>query len=213
MNADHFIDAESIYESEFKQIISFLIDCYEHMLTAHKNNKIENNENKIRNRLFKDYLTSNKIRNSAKLFPCRFECESAEIDDNYDEVGYTDIKILTQASLNISDAYFIIECKRIDGKTTLNRKYISDGIMRFIDVKKYPAYYYLNGMLGFIVDEIDVNKNIGKINALLRGQFTDASTIDYLKPLKDHVYISTHLTKNKKKLKLYHIMFDLSEIV
>ncbi len=213
MNADKFVEAELIYESEFKQVLSFFIDCHSQMIKAHKKSKIENNENKIRNRLFKDYLTSNKIKASANLFPCRFECESAEIDNDYNEVGYTDIKVLTQASLNTSDAYFIIECKRIDGRSVLNKKYISDGIMRFIDAKKYPSYYNLNGMLAFIVNDIDIDKNVGKINALLRSDFILANTEDYLKPLNNQVYTSIHKTAKKKKLKLFHVMLDLSEII
>ena len=63
-------------------------------------------------------------------------------------------------------AYFIIECKRLDGNKTLNDKYKNEGINRFI-TKKYSSYYGANGMIGFVVKKIDIDENIKKIGSFL----------------------------------------------
>lgn len=43
-----------------------------------------------------------------------------------------------------------IECKRIDGTADLNKKYVKEGVARFV-TQKYSSYYGRNVMLGFVV--------------------------------------------------------------
>lgn len=215
MNADKFQEASLIYDSDFKLIIEYISRCHQLMLVKYKNEKIENNENKIRNRMYKDFLNSDITKAEVNIFPCRFECEAAEIDDNYNETGYIDIKILTQSSLVTADAYYIIECKRIDGKKELNKKYIEEGILRFVE-EKYPSYYSVSGMIGFVVEHIDISNNIKDINKLMENY----PKVNLNKPLKalnnnksNNTYSSVHKKEKSNLFKLYHLMLDFSTIV
>jgi hypothetical protein len=211
MNADNFEDAPLIYDFEFNNIISFICDCYHQMLKKYDGEFIENNENKLRNRLYKDFLNSNEVKSQAELFPCRFECECAEIDDSYQEIGYSDIKVLTSTSLMNTDAHYIIECKRLDGSKHLNSEYIKEGIARFINPKKYPTYYNLCGMIGFIVKQIDIDDNVNKINELLKkSRIKTSKSISHDRHL---IYSSVHQKDNKLPLKIQHLMFDFSILV
>jgi len=182
-------------------------------ITEEDGHKVKNNENFIRNKLFKNYLSSTELKSLHKLYMCRFECESAEIDNEYCEIGYTDIKVLTYASLFEQDAYFIIECKRLDGLETLNRKYVDEGIMRFIQINKYPAYYKLNGLIGFVVKNIDINKNTDKINYRLIYNSENINTKQQLTEEFEHAYISIHQNGEGEDIKLYHLMLDFSAVV
>ena len=58
----------------------------------------------------------------------------------------------------------------------------------------YSSYYGVNGMIGFIVKKIEINKNISKI-----GEFFNLLEVDKL-------YESNH-----SELKLYHLMMDFSD--
>ncbi|WP_114939634.1 hypothetical protein [Mucilaginibacter endophyticus] len=212
MNADIFQDSALIYDYEFNQIMDFVLQCYHLMLKKYQGKQIENNENKIRNRLYKDFLNSNQTRQLIDIFPCRFECECAEIDTQYKEIGYTDIKVLTTISLSNSDAYYIIECKRIDGSRHLNNEYIKEGVFRFVDVLKYPSYNNVCGMIGFVVKEIDTDKNIQNLNEIL----IEVSSPAPLKLIEQSAlgrYTSIHTKTNNKPLKVSHLMLDYSSIV
>lgn len=212
MNADKFQDSALIYDYEFNQIMDFVLECYHLMLEKYQGQHIENNENKIRNRLYKDFLNSNKTRNLIDIFPCRFECECAEIDVEYKEIGYTDIKVLTTTSLSDADAYYIIECKRIDGSKNLNSEYIKEGVFRFVDVLKYPSYNNVCGMIGFIVKEIDIDKNIQTLNEILI-ETSNPPPLTLMQKRTLSTYISTHTKTNKRPLKISHLMLNYSSII
>ncbi len=145
-----------------------------------------NSENKIRDILL-EYLKDNKNRNEyCNINGYRFD---KEVDEN---TGRVDIKIININDFEEHNAYYIIECKRLDGNKTLNVAYINDGIKRFT-TNHYSSYYGVNGMIGFIVRKIDIDKNISKI-----GNFFNISEANKL-------YGSSHAN-----LKLYHLMMDFS---
>ena len=135
-----------------------------------------------------------------------------------DNLGRTDIKIETQNTFIDTKAYYIIECKRLDsqnqtGTTGLNGKYISDGICRFVS-GKYSTYKNTNGMIGFIVQPIDIHKNTICINGLLANQSFKTNTNFNLQPRKikddfEYCYCSTHST-GKQEIVIYHLMLDFS---
>ena len=210
MNADKFEDAYLIYDFEFNNVLDFINHCYGLMLKEYEGQSIENNENKIRNRLYKDFLSSNTVRSEIDLFPCRFECECAEINDEYEEIGYSDIKVLTSTSLINNEAYYIIECKRLDGSTSLNREYVKEGIYRFIDNKKYPSYRNLSGMIGFIVKKVNVTDTVAAINIVLSKE-KRINTFEMLKTLDNNLYSSSHEKFDKSTLTIRHLMFDFSD--
>ena len=112
-----------------------------------------------------------------------------------------------------SNAYYTIECKRLDGSNLLNRAFVDDGVFRFIDLK-YSSYYKKSGMLGFVVEpninlikiskkilEYQNEKNI-KSNSIFESKYegTDCS-----------YEIIRHIASND--LKLDYIFFDFSSII
>jgi hypothetical protein len=175
-----------------------------------------NNENEIRDILLLKYLKNNDVRNKIGLNNYLFDREVPE--DN--TMGRTDIKIQTANTFTDTGAYYIIECKRLDsvnrdGKTGLNAKYIENGVCRFIS-EFYSCHYKINGMIGFIVEEIDITNNIETLNNLLTDTFSSTSnTIDklYIKTIHkefEHCYCSTHKSAEGTIL-IYHLMMDFSK--
>ncbi|GAB1345911.1 hypothetical protein [Cloacibacterium normanense] len=191
-------------DENFEFILTQIYSCYKMMLKNYS--FIENNENKIKNRLYKDYLNNQNIRNKLELNDFLFRTESATVNDNYDEQGYSDIEIIDlKGSLTSTEAYYIIECKRLDDenphhKGSLNNKYISEGINRFIE-EKYPTHHNVNGMIAFVVKSIDIGINC--------NHFKDLKEHPFIKGL-DFSYRSNHCTTSGKKITLYHLMLDFS---
>ncbi|WP_407531946.1 hypothetical protein [Elizabethkingia meningoseptica] len=191
-------------DENFEFILTQIHSCYQKMLI--NIDKIENNENKIKNRLYKDYLNDQKVRDSLGLNGYLFKTETAFINDDYDEKGYSDIEVIDlKGSLKSTEAYYIIECKRLDDvnphyKSSLNNKYISEGIQRFIE-EKYPTHYRVNGMIAFIVKNIDIDKNSKHFTDLKKHLFIDKFEFSYR---------SKHKTLSNKQITLYHLMFDFS---
>ncbi|MCF7919122.1 MAG: hypothetical protein K9N06_04335 [Candidatus Cloacimonetes bacterium] len=204
---------ESIYYDEFKVIIQKIVICYYLMLRDEI--VCANNENQIRDVLLIEYLKDNLIRNRVKLNDFIFDREVPEDRSP----GRTDIKIQTKQSFIDTDAYYIIECKRLDsvkpeGVSGLNAKYISEGLMRFI-TEKYSSKYGLNGMIGFIVESMDINQNIKILNKLIEEKFPGTRTIqgmqseDFIEDF-EYVYSSRHNTDSNKQILIYHLMLDFS---
>lgn len=129
-------------------------DCFEHHVT------IQNHEEKIRTHLLENYLENSNTRRLLGLdgVPVRF---IAEVPENYDSTtdtyfGRTDIRVVSSNWFRNREDYYIIECKRIDGTLTLNKKYVEEGICRFIgETPKYSSYNNRNIMLGFVVKNMD----------------------------------------------------------
>lgn len=191
---------KSLYQQkDFEYVMSTIHICYNEMLQ--KYSVIENNENKIRNRLYKDFLKPVKVKEKLSIDKWVFHPEVPEIDNNYHEYGRTDIMLyLSDEYLKSEDAYYVIECKRIDGNKTLNDAYFNDGIDRFIK-EKYPVYNHKAGMLGFVVKSININDNsikelkLKNSNVILNANFG---------------YKSQHTTINGEDFCIYHLMLDFS---
>lgn len=211
LNASNYEYSNNFYTAEFEYILSKIICCYHLMLDD--DISLTNNENEIRDVLLLNYLKNNKIRNKVGLINYLFDREVPEDHG----VGRTDIKIQTIDTFSDTSAYYTIECKRLDatnlnGTTGLNAKYIENGIYRFTN-KTYSSYYKINGMIGFIVQSLDITKNITSINKLLIQSFMDVNTtlnISYksILPNFEHCYFSSH-----DDIVIYHLMFDFSKNV
>ncbi len=213
LSANNFKLAPEAYSKAFKDILAGIVKCYKIMLKD-KARVPGNDENKIRDIILKKYLNNNSIRKKVDLTNYLFEGEPIE------RQGFVDIKISTNNTFNDTNAYYIVECKRLDDKNLegvsgLNAKYIENGILRFT-TGKYSTYCGLNGMIGFVVKPLDISSNIKNINNLLRGtKFRKANTITDLKPNNfiknfNHSYLSTH-KPNNKAIDIYHLMFDFSK--
>ena len=193
LDASFYEESINEYEVEFKNLLLNIYSCYM-LIMADRRLVPANNENKIRDILL-EYLKNTKIRNEDCIIEgYLFE---QEVDEHTSHIaGRVDIKIRNINEFLIyeeHDAYFIIECKRLDGSKSLNDKYITEGIHRFTS-KKYSSYYGVNGMIGFVVNKINIDENITNIG-------------DFFNELKvQKLYESSHVN-----LKLYHLMMDFSD--
>lgn len=215
LNASIFVSSSDIYAGEFENIIIGITACYKLMIRDSV--IVPNDENKIRDILYNGYLNDNKVRNQIGLY-FNIVCEPAEyINDECS--GFVDLRIFSKNSLTDTSAYYIIECKRLNnqnvrGTTGLNAEYIKNGIMRFVS-GQYSTNKYLNGMIGFVVEQMDIDNNIKNINGLLTNNFKTANTqkkltpVSFIKKFK-YSYYSIHNDIKYKNIKLYHLMFDFS---
>ncbi|WP_407534871.1 hypothetical protein [Elizabethkingia miricola] len=167
---------------------------------------VENNENKLKNRLYRDYLNNQRVRNLLGLNNFIFKTETALVDGNYNERGYSDIEVIDlKKSFYSTEASYIIECKRLDSKNPNNKKslyrlYIEEGINRFIK-EKYPSYFGVNGMLGFIVEKTNIESQFSSLINLENYLFIENYNSSYK---------TEHETVTNKNVILYHLMFDFS---
>lgn len=208
-----FLESTNFRDSELQDILIKIVYCYKMMLSDKV--RVTNNENLIRDELLINYLKNNEIRNKIQLTTYLFDKEVPE--DN--TKGRTDIKVQTTNTFLDTSAYYIIECKRLDsqnlkGKTGLNAEYIGRGIMRFVS-GQYSTNKYLNGIIGFVVTQMDIDANVENINYLLKKTFSEANTETVLTSLNfirdfQYQYYSLHKGTDNKKIKLYHLMFDFS---
>lgn len=196
LDATHFNPAVNNYQSEFQDLITKIYFCYEFMLLD-KITLPSNDENKIRDILLVEYLQKRNIRNDmCNIYGFRFDKE-VDVND-----GRVDIKIITLNDFEEDEAFYVIECKRLDGNAKLNKAYVEHGIKRFTTNYKsknyqyyYPTNYGVNGMIGFIVKNINIDDNMQKIGSFF-------STIEI-----DKLYKSNHTN-----LQLFHLIMDFSAI-
>lgn len=214
LDASNFSGSIPFYDNEFEKILSKITICY-HLM---KNDKVvlDNDENKIRDILLLNYLKNDEIRAKVDLLEWHFE---REVQEDH-SIGRTDIKVISPNTFKKQEAYYILECKRLDNTNTkgtsgLNAKYIENGIDRFI-TKYYSSYHRANGMVGFVVEDLKIDENVKKINKLLTTSFSYISTKQEI--TKDSfiddfefLYNSVHEDKDNDELKIYHLMFDLYE--
>lgn len=213
LNASGYEYNGIFYNAEFEDVLSKIIICYNFMIAD--NVSITNDENAIRDVLLINYLKDNSIRKKIKLTDYLFDREVPEDRS----IGRTDLKIQTLNTFQDTSAYYIIECKRLNainlsGTTGLNAKYIKDGMCRFASTT-YSTHYKTNGMIGFVVEPVDISANVASINNLLANNFSEANTtqnLQYREIVTDFSfsYCSCHNVSEDNVL-LYHLMFDLSK--
>ncbi|MBF8276628.1 MAG: hypothetical protein HW390_1701 [Candidatus Brocadiaceae bacterium] len=211
-----FQESAGFRDAEFQDVLTKIVYCYRLMLS--NNVRVANDENEIRDELLKNYLKNNEIRNQLELTVYLFDREVPEDKTK----GRTDIKVQTRNTFVDTSAYYIIECKRLDnqnlkGKSGMNAEYIREGIMRFVG-GSYSTNKLLNGMIGFVVERMDINANVTNINHLLKDRFSEANTETVLTALNfirdfQYQYYSLHKDNDNNKIKLYHLMFDFSKNV
>ena len=187
------------------------------------NIELADDEEKIRDRLLYAYLKNNVVRKKIELTDFLFDKEVPEDKSS----GRTDIKIQTQNTFEDTKAYYIIECKRLNnqnltGISGLNSEYVKNGICRFV-YDFYSSYFGINGMVGFVVDNLDIDNNITNLNSLLnkdliddKGKIVNAMPLQEIKPIQlnedsKYSYISIHQTTSQNEITLYHLMFDFSK--
>lgn len=214
LDASSFEGTNVFYEKQFEVLLDKMIICYG--LMSNDCIEIPNDENKIRDIFLLKYLKNNEIRNKIDLYDWHFE---REVQEDY-TTGRTDIKIISQNTFRVQEAYYIIECKRINninvsGITGLNAEYIKEGIRRFTS-NFYSSYYRVNCMIGFVIENQDIENNIKEINKLLMTYFSniiktkEGLTRKSINSEFKYSYQSKHSDNNNKDLRIYHLMFNLS---
>ncbi len=124
-------------QSIFDTILSVLIRSCDMMVKDCIASGIElpNHEEKIRNYLLENYLDNDSFNNNLGVaFPLRF---MPEVPENYDSIsneydGRIDIKVFSCNIFDNRNDYYIVECKRIDGTSVLNKKYIDEGFIALL---------------------------------------------------------------------------------
>lgn len=211
------------YSNVFDEIVEKVLLCSEMMLEDcnQSGKSITNHEEKIRTHLLENYLENDEIRSKVGIdkLNLRFIVEAYENYDSSKEsyIGRVDIKIVSSNWLNNRQDYYIIECKRIDGTNNLNKKFVEEGIARFVsEPTKYSSYRNKNFMFGFIVKDIDMKKNIAKINSIQKsipGISIKTELLDLKSKIKNsYVYFSEYYVK-RQELELRHLFYDFSRIV
>lgn len=212
LDASQFVFRDKICSTELETILSKVTTCYEKMITSGKIIP-KNDENGIRDILLLDYLKSPDVKKELDLENYLFDRETSENISN----GRVDIRIMPINPFISDEAYYIIECKRLDnqarrGVSGLNYKYINNGIQR-LTTGFYSSYYKMNSMIGFVVESLDIHSNVNDINYLLENNFKNIDTTSLLSKDSfidnfDYQYSSSHLTNESQELKLLHLMFN-----
>jgi hypothetical protein len=198
-------------------IVLKVLECLDLMRRDCKcsSHKIANNEIKIRDYLFANYLNNDAVMRKIGFDNFRFFPETPENYLDSTPLGRADLQVFSIDDFSNRQRYFIIECKRLDGNLTLNREYIDEGIRRFTGERpKYTSYHKMNCMLGFIVKNIDMDTNIARINQLLRNDYSDIPVKDYLRAGSvPYTYVSVHGDDEKKMIALIHVMSNCASLI
>lgn len=209
--------SEALRKDDLEQITAYIMEICEMLVKdfTGKNRKLPNNENRIRSIMLEEYLDDDKVRDDHGMLDYSFTPETQE---NYDGkgnyIGRADIKIKLKTDFDKRSAYYIIECKRIDGTFELNNKYIKEGVARFV-TQKYSSYYGKNIMIGFVIKDIDISDNALEIEKIQNAE-TNAymyGSFELVNKVKKHeMYKCTYYIESGE-LELRHIFSDFSNVV
>ncbi|MEG2012873.1 MAG: hypothetical protein RR063_06670 [Anaerovoracaceae bacterium] len=198
-------------------IITHLTKCSNQMKTdcVTTDNLLKNNEDAITNRLIAMYLNT-----QPSIF--RYEPQSPEHYDGATDcyIGRTDIRVISGDYFRDGKAYYIVECKRIDGTISLNQKYITEGVERFFSPNpqpKYSSYYLQNIMFGYVVQAIDISENADKIDKLQRYLLKGATASPFLlkrnESSQSYVYVCRYVATDLGQIELSHLFFDFTSVI
>lgn len=200
LDASNFLTKRINYITRLKSLLKEIFENYKQLLKDKI--KLSKDENKIRDILVDNYFSKN-INNY------KFKKE----ENN--NLGRVDIFI--EETLSNDKPEFIIECKLLDNKNITgtegkNAKYIKNGIQRFL-TEYYFSYnnFYVNAMIGFIIEKINIDNNINEINNLSTKLFNNSyKIIESINLIDENIYQSKYLTINNKEFIIYHQMMDFS---
>ncbi len=188
---------EALCRANFEKIANYILDICELVVEDYgkKQLKLPNDENKIRSIMLEEYLKKQKV--SYDMSNYRFDLEVPEnYAGNGHHIGRVDIRILLKSDFEKEDAYYIIECKRIDGTSDLNKKYVKEGVARFT-TQKYSSYYGRNIMLGFVVKKINMSVNAQLIESIQNAD------------LDKHMHGNFELVGNRSVTESYKCIYQI----
>lgn len=206
---------EALYRANFEKIIRYILDICELVVADYeqKQLKLPNDENRIRSIMLEEYLKKKKC--DYDMLGYKFDLETAEhYVGNGRYIGRVDIRISLKSDFDKDEAYYIIECKRIDGTAGLNTKYVREGVARFV-TQKYSSYYGKNIMLGFVIKKIDISANARLIEEIQNADPNERMHGDF------ELVKSAGITESYKcmyqirsgEVELRHIFSDYSSIM
>lgn len=194
------------YGSEFRrsQLEGILTDCIlVYKIIKDSKTDLNNNENDIRDEVTK-YLENNDYKerytSTVKFFQVDTEVREGEN-------GRTDIRFLQVIPYQGQKTYFTIECKRLDGKAFLSKEYVTHGVERFKDNKKYASPLGCNAMMGFIVRTLNVDDTCNMINSHLTADECLAKMQEEI-PEGCYKFESKHILDGS--ITLLHLWLDFS---
>ncbi|XOB62234.1 hypothetical protein ACMC56_00145 [Campylobacterota bacterium DY0563] len=199
-DATNFKTASYEYQLSFKDLLFKIHNSYLNM--KNKEFNLPKNENKIRDKLVDRYL-SKEIKDYV------FKKEEKS------NLGRVDIYIIDK--LDDSNPHFIIECKlldnkNIDGVKGLNAEYVRNGIQRLI-TGYYKDTILTNAMIGFIVTNLDKEKNIQSINKLVEKILNGLIIINKEISLDEKIIYKSVYNTHFKEYIIFHLMMDFSKNV
>ena len=211
LDATGYKHNQYFYSNEFKKVLKGIYFCYTIMIKKPEKLK-RNNEDMIRDVLVNKYLNDDEICNDAGLTGYLFSIGAK------DQNGYPDIKVDLRSTTYPKNSFFNIECKKIGRSSTgLNSLYVTKGIFRFIN-NEYTSNCGVSAMIGFVVENIQIDINTEKINKILikKSQFNqtiqDIQKENFITDFNFH-YSSKHTDKEGKNFVLYHLMLDFSNVI
>lgn len=202
MDASVFVYSKSFRMTQLQGILHDVWNVY--MLICNSVNKVQNNENAIRDALGV-YLQSDTYKDT-QTEVVRYYQVDTEVREG--ELGRTDIRFLKVKEYEGQQVYYTIECKRLDGHSRLCKEYVDNGIRRYT-TGKYPTYLGCNAMLGFVVCSIDLGSTVNRINSYLvpNEHLQTLSTV--MSPMVR--LESQHDTPTR--FLLYHLWMDVSGLI
>ncbi|WP_312813251.1 hypothetical protein [Sedimentibacter sp.] len=211
----------SISQGILKNIISKLLICCDLMRDdCIKNSlKINNLEEDIRDYLYVNYLNDDDIMEKVGLDEFRFYSEVPENYQNNKPKGRTDLHVFSIDMFKHRKQYFTIECKRINGKKTLNRYYIENGIKRFLGEQPlYSSFFGMNCLFSFVVEDIDIEKNTDEINGLISCDYEEINVKSPISHIEisssyDYTYKSEYVANHDIDILLYHVFYNFTSII
>lgn len=219
LSASIYQFSSTYFNNELECILQECVGVYNQVISAHT--IFKNDEEKIRDG-FITYLKDEDYKHAHEPLD-RYQFDK-EVEDGS---GRLDIRILPVNPYRGDNAFYSIECKRLDNKNVagtsgLNAEYVKNGICRYV-TSYYSSHNGSNAMFGFVVESMDIAQNVGHINALLSVDFykrnketinanpTQVLTyVDFAKGYQ-YSYVSRHRTVGGNEITLYHLLFDFSQ--
>ena len=208
---------EVLRQDDLTQITDYMLHISELVVKdfSHNGRRLPNDENEIRTIILEEYLDADNMRKAYDMQEYSFEPETQEnYDGNGNYIGRADIRVKLKTDFDKHSAYYLVECKRIDGSFDLNKKYVEKGVVRFV-TGKYSSYYRKNIMMGFVVKKISISQNVRYIEQIQNAApDTCMHGIFELVCRKgtQEMYRCVYRIK-ASELELRHIFFDFSDIV
>lgn len=208
---------QRLKDSHIKKITNYICGMSNEIVSDYQTSgeRLPNDENLIRTILLEEYLNKEENKSANKMKGFSFDPEAQEHyvgSGRY--AGRVDIRIKLKTDFEKKEACYIVECKRIDGSHVLNKKYVEEGVARFVN-KKYSTYYGKNLMLGFIVKAVNIQLNANAIESI-QNAMADSSMHGNLVMVNTSGYTTEYKCLYKllnEDIELGHIFSDFSSIM